>query len=66
MSLDKAIKYGKEWRKTYRERGKPGEYDRTCRPHGGGTSIPCPYCEGNRLIKRKRMAEMIMERTKCD
>ena len=40
MSLDKAIKSGKERRKTYR---KEKAVDKTCRNHGG-----CPYCEGNR------------------
>lgn len=40
MSLDKAIKSGKERRKPYR---KAKAVDKTCRNHGG-----CPYCEGNR------------------
>ena len=61
MSLDKAIEHGKERRRSYRERGKPGEHDRTCRPHGGGTSIPCPYCERNRLRWRQVMSERIKE-----
>lgn len=50
MSLDKAIQHGKEHRKGYRERGRPGECDKTCRPHGGGTSIPCPWCERSRML----------------
>jgi hypothetical protein len=40
MSMDKAIKHGKEHRKPYY---RSGRFDRTCRPHGG-----CPYCVGNR------------------
>lgn len=54
MSLDKAIKHGKEKRKTYEERGKPGRYDPTCRPHGGGSNRPCKYCEGNRLFSKRK------------
>ena len=41
MSLDKAIKYGKEHRKPYR--GSKA-FDKSCRNHGG-----CPYCEANRM-----------------
>lgn len=52
MSLDKAIKHNKERRKTYRERGKSGEYDITCRPNGG-----CPYCLSNRMNKHNRKQE---------
>lgn len=55
MTLDKAIKSGKEWRRSYEQRGKPGRFDKTCRPHGGGTSIPCPYCERARLFGRIRL-----------
>ena len=44
MSLDKAIKYGKEKRKPYY---KSKAFDRTCRNHQG-----CPRCEGNRLVQR--------------
>lgn len=46
MSLDKAIKYGKEKRKPYRG-GKA--CDPMCRNHGG-----CPWCEGGRLHKHKK------------
>ena len=54
MSLDKAIKSGKERRKPYR---KSKVFDKTCRNHGG-----CPYCEGNRkhsteVRKMKGMGE---------
>ena len=43
MSLDKAIKYGKEHRKPYR--GSKA-FDPYCRNHG-----PCGYCEQNRKHK---------------
>lgn len=46
MSLNKAIKHGKEHRKKYYGSGR---FDKTCRPHGG-----CPYCERGRLHKHKR------------
>lgn len=49
MSLEKAIKYGKEKRKKYRG-GK--SVAPSCRNHGG-----CPWCEGNRSYStRKRLA----------
>ena len=54
MSLDKAIAHGKERRKTYAERGKPGRYDVSCRPHGGSHAYPCPHCERNRLFKHRK------------
>ena len=54
MSLDKAIKHGKEHRRSYEQRGKPGRYDFTCRPNGGGSSRPCPWCERNRLFRHLR------------
>ena len=43
MSLDKAIKHGKEKRKPYR---KAKAVDATCRNHGS-----CPWCKENRLHK---------------
>lgn len=43
MSLDKAIKYGKEHRKEYTG-GKA--FARSCRNHG-----TCSFCEGNRRHK---------------
>jgi hypothetical protein len=46
MSLDKAIKYGKEKRRPYHKRGK---YDRSCRPGGS-----CPWCQGSRMHKHRR------------
>jgi hypothetical protein len=46
MSLDKAIKHGKEKRKEYRGSAR---WDCTCRNHGS-----CGYCENNRTIFDKR------------
>lgn len=46
MSLNKAIKHGKEKRKPYTG-GKA--VDHTCRNHGG-----CPACLSNRLHKIKK------------
>lgn len=43
MSLDKAIKHGKEHRKPYTG---AKAIDRTCRNHQG-----CPWCEENRKHK---------------
>jgi hypothetical protein len=45
MSLDKAIKHGKEYRKPYQ---KSKRFDKSCRNHGG-----CPYCENNRTFERR-------------
>lgn len=49
MSLDKAIKYGKEKRKAYRG---AKAVDRTCRNHGS-----CPYCGQNRQYHTKKENE---------
>jgi len=46
MSLDKAIRHGREHRKPYY---KSQRFDPSCRNHGS-----CGYCEGNRLYKRRR------------
>lgn len=46
MSLEKAIKYGKEHRRPYR--GSKA-FDCSCRNHGS-----CSYCESNRTIFDKR------------
>jgi hypothetical protein len=54
MSLDKAIKYGKEHRKEYRG-GKV--FDRNCRNHG-----TCSWCRENRLFKSfKRAFSSLMQ-----
>lgn len=57
MSLDKAIKYGKEHRKPYRG-AKAIDY--TCRNHGS-----CEYCKDNRLHKFKK-DELIIEEKEAD
>ncbi len=46
MSLDKAIKYGKEHRKPYYD---SREFDRTCRNHGSDS-----YATEGRLHNRKK------------
>ena len=51
MSLDKAIKHGKEKRKPYR---KAKAFDASCRNHGG-----CPWCESSRTRKLKIQKEKI-------
>ena len=45
MSLDKAIKYGKEKRKPYR---KAKAVDKWCRNHGN-----CEWCKNGRLHNNK-------------
>ena len=59
MALDKAIKHGKEHRKTYKQRGMGWmDFDRTCRPHGGSNpKNPCPYCMNNRLLYKRAHKE---------
>ena len=50
MSLDKAIKSGKEHRKQYGERGDYCKsVDRHCRNHGG-----CKWCEDNRTYRNRK------------
>lgn len=46
MSLDKAIKHGKEKRRPYR---RAKAVDSSCRNHGG-----CPYCESGRQHATKK------------
>jgi hypothetical protein len=59
MSLDQAIRHGKERRRSYKQRGKPGEFDRSCRPHGAGRQRPCPWCQRARLFgSMRQMAEV--------
>lgn len=53
MSLDKAIKAGKEKRKPYKG---AKAVDRTCRNHGG-----CPYCANGRKHKTRRREPIIDE-----
>lgn len=55
MSLDKAIKYGKEKRNLYRG---AKAIDRWCRNHGN-----CVWCQESRLHKnKKRVDEKLEER----
>ena len=54
MSLDKAIKYGKEHRKEYRG-GK--SFDKECRNHGA-----CEICLSNRTICLLRYPNMLFHR----
>lgn len=49
MSLTKAILYGKEHRKPYRNSKR---FDKTCRNHSS-----CPYCRDNRLHNRYKTDE---------
>jgi hypothetical protein len=56
MSLDKAIAHGKEKRRTYEQRGKPGRFDATCRPHGS-----CPYCQRARLFHAAKEAAEVRD-----
>lgn len=52
MSLDKAIKYGKEKRKHYHG---AKAVDPSCRNHGD-----CPWCKNGRNHKHKRREPIIM------
>ena len=63
MSLDKAIKYGKEHRKPYTD---SRAYVHSCRNHG-----TCSWCQGNRLFKWRdkhpqTLEEAIEDSTVCD
>lgn len=61
MSLDKAIKYGKEKRKPYR---RSKVFDQSCRNHGS-----CPWCEGNRTHsdrKRRLVADEKLHKWELD
>jgi hypothetical protein len=58
MSLDKAIRYGKERRKPYR---KSKAFDTSCRNHGS-----CPWCEGNRTIQEQKEELSAQEREQLD
>ena len=53
MSLDKAIKYGKEKRKPYRG---AKALDSWCRNHGN-----CSWCKEGRLHKNKKREKSILE-----
>lgn len=53
MSLDKAIKYGKEKRQPYR---RAKALDSWCRNHGN-----CSWCKEGRLHKNKKREKSILE-----
>lgn len=53
MSLEKAIKHGKEKRKPYRGSKR---FDPQCRPHGN-----CSWCMRNRLHKRLLQEKVMKE-----
>ncbi len=54
MSLDKAIRHGKEHRKPFT--GTSKRFDRSCRNHGS-----CPFCAGYRMHKFRDKHPMTME-----
>lgn len=55
MSLNKAIKSGKEKRKPYRGGKAVSEH---CRNHGGRRNTwECEYCKSNRAYKNKKRKE---------
>jgi hypothetical protein len=58
MSLEKAIKHGKEKRKGYYG---SAAFDHSCRPHGS-----CPYCENNRKFSDKRARLKASEKEQID
>lgn len=49
MSLDQAIKHGKEHRKKYRH---AKAVDTSCRNHGD-----CPHCKSDRTIQKQKMQQ---------
>ena len=51
MSLEKAIKHGKEKRKPYQGVRRSSSFDHTCRNHGR-----CDWCKRNRTINLKRLS----------
>lgn len=56
MSMDKAIKSGKEHRKEYY--GSEA-IDKSCRCHGG-----CSFCLSNRMYRYKKEKEKMLDREK--
>jgi hypothetical protein len=58
MSLDNAVKHGKEHRKPWY---RSARYDAGCRPNGG-----CDWCEGNRLYHVKMIRERAADDLKFD
>ena len=56
MSLEKAIRHGKENRKLFRGAKR---VDRQCRNHGS-----CPHCKSNRLYSSQKRLETAESRMK--
>lgn len=56
MGLEKAIKHGKEHRKSYY--GSKA-VDQTCRNHSS-----CPWCMGNRLYHRRKLEQAASDSVK--
>ena len=56
MGLEKAIKHGKEHRKSYYG---AKAVDQTCRNHGS-----CPWCMGNRLYYRRKLEQAASDSVK--
>ena len=53
MSLVKAIKFGKEYRKPYKYKSNYAKsVSSHCRNHGS-----CPYCRDNRTFKNRKRLE---------
>jgi hypothetical protein len=55
MSLEKAIKYGKEHRKQYYG---SKSFDKTCRC-GKSNPNPCPWCLSDKKINFSRLVERV-------
>ena len=56
MGLEKAIKHGKEHRKSYYG---AKAVDQTCRNHSS-----CPWCMGNRLYYRRKLEQAASDSVK--
>lgn len=67
MSLDKAIRSGKEHRIEYGTKDQPyaKHVDKTCRNHGGragGSANECIWCLNNRTYRNRKAEEKAKER----
>lgn len=59
MSLDKAIRSGKEHRKPWIGKNRSKNIDHTCRNHGS-----CDYCKNNRMYQTHRENQRVGEKLK--
>ncbi len=59
MSLEKGIQYGKEHRKSYSERGLPGDADWTCRSSAKNHPLVCTFCQKERLLASRKVEDGI-------